>query len=163
MAAQRLALGAGEDRGGGVGLDDLPQRLLDQLVELAAGPVAVVALPDPLVGVHGQLRAGRQQRAPRVSWQRCSGLDTIAASGSGGEPGGERRGLFPPLSSSATPGVQPASTPSALAVERPWRTRITVGMSATVTLSGAGVVLDDGRGGEDPPEPPPRPLVFPVP
>ena len=37
-----------------------------------------------------------------------------------------------PVSSRKTPGIQPASVPLVLADERPWRTKITVGTSASV-------------------------------
>ena len=58
--AHRLA--AGEGRGRGVLLDDLHQRFVGEFGELAARPVAVVALADPLVGVQGQLGPGVEQR-----------------------------------------------------------------------------------------------------
>ena len=50
VSAQPLALRAREDGGARVGLHDLPERLLGQFLERAAGPVAVAALADPLVG-----------------------------------------------------------------------------------------------------------------
>ena len=44
-------LAAGEHRRAGMRLDHRPQRLLDQLAELAAGPFAVVDLGEPVVDV----------------------------------------------------------------------------------------------------------------
>ena len=126
-------LAAGEDRGRGVLLDGLHQRLVGQLGELAAGPVAVVALADALVGVQRQLGAGGQQRREGLpaALQR--------AADDGGQRQRRRAGRAAPRparrprSSRATPGVQPASTPEVLAVDRPCRTRISVGMPASLS------------------------------
>ncbi len=46
---QRLAAGAGEDHRAGMVLDGPPQRVGGQHLRLLAGPVAVVALPQPVV------------------------------------------------------------------------------------------------------------------
>ena len=52
-------LRAGEHRGRRVLLHDLPQRVLGQLLERPAGPVAVPALAQPVVGLDLELAAGR--------------------------------------------------------------------------------------------------------
>ena len=58
-AGQRLPLQPGEHRRGRVGLHDLPQRLLGQVLERLAGPVAVPDLGQPGLDRRGQLAAGQ--------------------------------------------------------------------------------------------------------
>ena len=85
----RLARRSREGHRRGVRLDDPPERLLGQLLEAAAGPVAVAALPQPLVGAQRRTpgrRRGRPAAACAVSWHRSSGLATTPARGSGGQP-----------------------------------------------------------------------------
>ena len=63
-------------------LHDLHQRLVGELGELAARPVAVVRTRRSARRCAAAGRAGRRAAAAAVSWQRCSGLVTTAASGS---------------------------------------------------------------------------------
>ncbi|GHI29707.1 hypothetical protein Sdagh_14370 [Streptomyces daghestanicus] len=82
----------GEGRGGRVRLDDLHQRLVLQLGELAAGPVAVVALADPLVGVDAQLGPGVEERPDRLL-AALQGAGDDLGDRQRGEPGGQGGGL----------------------------------------------------------------------
>jgi hypothetical protein len=54
-------LTAGEHRGAGLGLHHRPQRLLDQVTDLATGPVAVVHLDEPVVDDRLQTQRGGQR------------------------------------------------------------------------------------------------------
>lgn len=74
-------------------LYDLHQRLVLQLGELAAGPVAVVRLPDPLVGVHTQLGAGVEQRLHGLL-AALQGAGDDFGDRQRGEPPGQLRGLL---------------------------------------------------------------------
>ena len=79
----------------GCGLHHRPQRLLGELLELGRPVhVAVVALPEPLVGQHRHATPPAAT-AWAVSWQRSSGLETMASSSSGRQPLGQRRRLRP--------------------------------------------------------------------
>ena len=73
----RLALLAREGHGGGVRLDDPPQRLLGELLQRAAGPVAVAGLAQAVVD---RARAGRA-RGPGTA-SSASGSRGSAAAGS---------------------------------------------------------------------------------
>ena len=119
------ALAVGEHRGAGLLLHHRPQRLLDQVADLAAGPRAVVDLREPFVDDRfepegrGQRRDGAlaaQQRRPHDR------LDRQVADR------GRRRAsaCSRPLSSRSTPSERPASVCAVLEVERPWRSRMTV-------------------------------------
>ena len=139
MSSEALALSAGEDRGAGVRLHHLPERLLDQRLELAPGPVAVAALPHAVVDVQRRAPArGPRAGARAVSRVRSSGLVTTAASGTGSSRAPTASACPRPISSRWTPGVQPARTPPAFAGVRPCRTRITVAMAPTLRGHGPG-------------------------
>ena len=71
--AHRLAALAGERHRRRVRLHDLPQRVLGELLQLAAGPVAVAHLADPVVDV--PRRPGRARRAsgPRSRGSAAAG------------------------------------------------------------------------------------------
>ena len=132
IARHRLA--AGERGRGRLGLHRRPELLLGEVAQRPALPLAVVALGDPAVGARS---SSGPPCAPRIACavcrQRSRGLLTIAASGTTAEPLARSRVAWPcPVSSSCTPASRPASTPVAFAVVRPWRTRITVAMSASV-------------------------------
>ena len=91
---RRQRLAAGERGGGRLGLHDLPERLLGQLLQRPALPLAVVALGQAPVGGHPQ---GRRVWARTTAWavcrQRSSGLETTAASGTARQPGRGALGL----------------------------------------------------------------------
>ena len=91
---QPLPLVAGEDRGRRVLLHDLPERFLGQLLDGAAGPVAVAGLAEPVVGLHGRGR-GPAATASAVCTHRSSGLLTTAASGHLRQPLPHRRAPGP--------------------------------------------------------------------
>ena len=83
--AHRLAALAGERHRRRVRLDDLPQRVLGELLQLTAGPVAVAHLADPLVDVPlDRVVPGEQQ---------VGGLQ--AALQRAGDDGGQRHGGQP--------------------------------------------------------------------
>jgi hypothetical protein len=94
---ERLALGAGEGGGARVRLHHLPERFLGQRLERLVGPVAVTALPHPLVDVQRRERlAAREDRLgglpgalERTGHHRGQGYD--------GQPRGGGRGLLAPL------------------------------------------------------------------
>ena len=108
---ERLA--AGEPGRGRVLLDHAPELLLGEVLERAAGPLAVVHLGEPVVGLDRQPeRVGQRLRACRR--QRSSGEDTsrsIVASRS-------RSRSRPPAGGrcrrAGRPGAGPASTPVVL-------------------------------------------------
>ena len=105
-AGQRLPLRAGEHRRGRVGLHDLPQRVLGQLLERPAGPVAVPA-PRPAGRRPSHRRLRPAGTAAAVSTQRSSGLVTTAASGTGASRSATAAACARPRSSRCTPGVRP--------------------------------------------------------
>ena len=128
----RLAVGTGErPRRSGAACTTFHSGSFEQRLERLPGPVAVAALPDPLVDLERR-RAGRgaARIASAVSRVRSSGLVTTAASGSAATRAAIAAACSRPSSSRWTPGVQPASSPVAFASVRPWRT------SSTVVTSG---------------------------
>ncbi len=116
----RLALGAGEDGGAGVGLHHLPHRLLGEGLQAPARPVAVAALAHPLVDVDGHLAVplpehevgglpGPLERGRHHGGQRNDG-----------QPRGQLPRLLDPLSRR---GRRPASSPRARRRRSPWCAR----------------------------------------
>ena len=71
-----------------------------------------------------------------VCSQRSIGEQTISASGTPASRSTSFSAWARPVSSSSTPGVRPASTPVALAADRPWRSRISVVTTARAYVVG---------------------------
>ena len=126
IVGQRLP--AGERDAAGVVLHHLPQRVLGQdLQRLARSSRRSGTRPGrPRCGSADPVRR-RLTTASAVCRQRSSGLVRIAPNRTSSQPVAPPPRPVPgPSSSSSTPGVQPARTPSALAVVRPWRNNRTV-------------------------------------
>ena len=121
-------LPTGEGHRAGVCLDGLPERFLGQGLQLTARPVAVAALPQPIVDVPGRLATdlhgvGRLLAALERARDRRS-------QGDGCQPRRQGSRLLTPLVvEEARPESSRRGCPTALAAVLPWRTRSTVGMA----------------------------------
>jgi hypothetical protein len=98
-------------------LDGGHQRLVVELGQLAAGPVAVVGLAEAVVDVLDQAGAGGEERGRGLP-AAFEGAADDGGEGDAVEPLGQAGGLGGAVFVEA----------AALAVERPCRTRISVGM-----------------------------------
>ena len=122
---------------------EMLDEILDDLMALEGNPHSVPASTpvelvdnDPLDPVQEWFRVGaiglgwRSRRARAVCAHRSRGLATTAATGTAATRSPVRAACSRPWSSRLTPGVRPASSPVALAVVRPCRTRSTVAMAS---------------------------------
>ena len=114
-----------EHRGGRVLLHDLPQRFLEQDLQLATGPLAVVDLDQPIVPPRGQAPARGERFHGLLAPHERRMHDLL--DGHVGEPATRCAcACSRPRSSSSTPGDRPASVCAVFEVDRPWRSSTTV-------------------------------------
>lgn len=126
MPDLRQTLTIGESRGAGLLLDYLPQGFGQQFGDLAARPLSIVDLGEPILDDRYQLERGSQWSHRLFAAQQRRGDDGLH--GNRTQTIHHAAGLGLPLLVQLDPWAAPGRVCATFDVDRPWRNRMTVMM-----------------------------------